>query len=145
MIANNNQILASNCDEVELNEKHDIYGHRFYTTEEVNNTEKKILVDLIVVVGNKPITNTFAQTAQLKEELFLFDNGDEQNEYAKPVERTLNNKKVKSLEIRLDDSEAIYLSRSEAKSIATLLNTYVLGFSLTNLRTRDLQDIYALY
>lgn len=144
MIANDNQILASNCDEVELNKKHNIYGHRFYSIEEVNNTEKKILIDLVVVVGNKRITNTFAQTTQFKEELFIFDQGDEQNEYVFPGERMINNKKVKSLAMKINETKMIYLSRSEAKSIATLLNTYVLGFSLTNLKSGDLRDTYDL-
>lgn len=139
-------IAVSGCDEFELNKKLNINAHRFYTLKITKTSEKKLLTDLAVIVDDKYfITTTFSQTNQLKEELFLFDQGDEQNEYAKIVERTINNKKVKSLAITVNETKTIYLSKAVAKSIATLLNTAIIGFSLTSLKTKDLRDAYNLH
>ena len=146
MNLNNTDVISvsSCCDEFELNKKLNINAHRFYTHKITKTSEKKLLTGLLVVVDEHYITTTFSQTNQLKEELFLFDAGDEQNEYAKIVERTLNNKKVKSLAITVNETKTIYLSKAVAKSIATLLNTAVNGFLLTSLRTNDLRDEYNL-
>lgn len=144
MIANQTQILESKCDEVELNDKLKITAHRFYTLKLTKNGEKRLLTDLLIVVGDIHITHTFAQTIQLKEELYLFDNGDEQNDYVFPIERTLNNKKVKSLVMKITETEVIYLSKSVAKTMVTILNNALIGFSLISLKNRDLRDEYAL-
>ena len=54
-------------------------------------------------------------------------------------------KKVKSLAITVNETKTIYLSKAVAKSIATLLNTSINGFSLTSLKTKDLRDAYNLH
>ncbi|TKI69069.1 hypothetical protein FCU45_08900 [Sulfurimonas crateris] len=99
---------------------------------DVKNT-KKYMRNVLFIVGNEVITDNFADTILLKEELKLFDKGDEQNTFFKVVQRELNGKKVISLELSLDDGKKIYISKSEAKAIVDIWNMAMQGYSFARI------------
>lgn len=94
---------------------------------------KKYMRNVLFAIKNEAITDNFADTILLKEELKLFDKGDEQNTFFKVVQRELNGKKVTSLELSLDDGKKIYISRSEAKAIVDIWNMSMQGYSFARI------------
>ncbi len=95
--------------------------------------DKKYMRNVLFIVENEVITDNFADTILLKEELKLFDNGDEQNTFFRVVQRELNGKKVTSLEFALDGGEKIYISKSEAKAIVDIWNMAMQGYSFARI------------
>lgn len=94
---------------------------------------KKYMRNVLFAIENEAITDNFADTILLKEELKLFDQGDEQNTFFKVVQRELNGKKVISLEFSLDDGKKIHVSKSEAKAIVDIWNMSMQGYSFARI------------
>lgn len=116
---------------VALNNHMEIGILRGFEIDVKNN--KKYMRNVLFMVGNEVITDNFADTILLKEELKLFDKGDEQNTFFKVVQRELNSKKVTSLELSLDDGKKIYISKSEAKAIVDIWNMSMQGYSFARI------------
>lgn len=94
---------------------------------------KKYMRNVLFAVENEAITDNFADTILLKEELKLFEKGDEQNTFFKVVSRELSGKKVTSLELALDDGKKVYISKSEARAIVDIWNMSMQGYSFSRI------------
>lgn len=135
--------IQSRCDEFFLSEKHNLTLHRFYQYDYID--KKKYLTDLIVYLNNEQqITQSFAQTIEFKEELFLFFRGDAQNKFLELVKRTLNKEELRSLALTKKNGGKIYFSQAECMAMGALINYSLHGFSLTRLASRSLSDAYNL-
>lgn len=116
---------------VDLHNKKQIALVRAFEVDAKNS--KKYMRNVLFVVENEVISDNFADTILLKEELKLFDKGDEQNTFFKVVSRELNGKKVISLELCLDSGKKIYISKSEAKAIVDIWNMSMQGYSFARI------------
>ena len=116
---------------VHLHNKKKIDLGRAFEIDARNN--RKYMRNILFAIENEAITDNFADTILLKEELKLFDKGDEQNTFFKVVQRELNGKKVTSLELCLDSGKQIYISKSEAKAIVDIWNMSMQGYSFARI------------
>lgn len=116
---------------VPLHNKKKIVLLRAFELDTRNN--KKYMRNVLFIVENEAITDNFADTILLKEELVLFDKGDEQNTFFRVVQRELNGKKITSLELCLDGGKKIYISKSEAKAIVDIWNMSMQGYSFSRI------------
>lgn len=94
---------------------------------------KKYMRNVLFAVENEAITDNFADTILLKEELKLFEKGDEQNTFFKVISRELSGKKVTSLELSLYDGKKVYISKSEARAIVDIWNMSMQGYSFSRI------------
>ncbi|MGE0738247.1 hypothetical protein [Sulfurimonas sp.] len=116
---------------VHLHNKKQIDLVRAFEIDTRNN--KKYMRNVLFAIENEAITDNFADTTLLKEELKLFEQGDEQNTFFKVVVREINGKKVTSLELCLDGGKKIYISKSEAKAIVDIWNKSMQGYSFARI------------
>lgn len=116
---------------VPLHNKKKIALLRAFEIDVINN--KKYMRNVLFIVENEAITDNFADTILLKEELVLFDRGDLQNTFFKVVTRELNGQKVTSLELCLDGGKKTYISKSEAKAIVDIWNMSMQGYSFSRI------------
>lgn len=116
---------------VPLHNKKKIALLRAFEVDLRNN--KKYMRNVLFIVENEVMTDNFSDTILLKEELKLFDKGDEQNTFFRVVERELKGKKVTSLELSLDGGKKIYISKSEAKAIVDIWNMSMQGYSFSRI------------
>ncbi|MDD3505849.1 MAG: hypothetical protein PHX65_04795 [Sulfurimonas sp.] len=116
---------------VPLHNKKRIALLRAFEVDARNN--KKYMRNVLFIVENEAITDNFADTILLKEELLLFDRGDLQNTFFKVVTREVSGKKVISLELCLDSGKKIYISKSEARAIVEIWNMSMQGYSFARI------------
>lgn len=97
-----------------LNHEHNIMLIRRFGVDEALN--ERYLLDLLIMCGEELITANTTDSIQFYEELALFDRGDANNKFLKPVQRQAKN----SLELSLNNGKVIYVKRSEAKTMVKL-------------------------
>lgn len=120
-------------DLIILNKKKKLMLKRLYIVD--LSSGKKYIVALTIYIEDETqssITYNFQETAEFKEELLLFFNGDSQNQYLQPVKRKLENEELRSLKLK-NSNLNIYFSQSESKTIAKLIDYSIMGFSLTKI------------
>lgn len=89
---------------------------------------KKYMRSAAFLVKDELLTTTFADTVHCLEELNLFDGGNDQNKYLAIAEH----KNIKNLKLKLE-SNAVFISKSEAKTICRLFNMSLLGYSMSKI------------
>lgn len=110
---------------VGLNLDKNIYLIRAF--EDDSDMKKKYIRNMVILVDDEFLTTTFTDTVHLMEELNLFDYGNDQNKYLEVVEH----QKTKNLQLKVENDHAVYISKSEAKTIYKLFNLSMIGYSLT--------------
>lgn len=88
-----------------------------------HTNEKRYLYNLAVTIENEFILSDFADFCLFKEELGLFDKGDTQNKFFTITSRKWKNEQVISLEIETRNNTKVYISKSEAKAMYSILYT----------------------
>jgi len=114
-----------------LNQQKDIKLLRGY--EEDYENKKRYMRNFVIMIGDEFITSNIADSILLKEELILFEKGDDQNKYCKITSRTINKKQNVSLKLHLADKSEIFISKSEAKAIVKLFEMSLQGYSFARL------------
>lgn len=87
---------------------------------------KKYLRSTALLIRDEILTSNHIDTTHFFEELFLFDQGNEQNRYFS-IEQ---HKNVKNLKL---NSTQMYISKSEARAMYKIYNQAFLGYSLIRL------------
>ena len=125
---NGNQIEISH---VVLNQCKDIKLLRGFEQDAGN--KKRYMRNIVIMIGDEFVTSNIADSMLLKEELFLFNQGDSQNKYFFPSSRILEKESVNSLVLTLEYGRKIYISKSEARAIVALWNMAMQGYSFSRL------------
>ena len=125
---NGNDIEISH---VVLNQDKDIKLLRGFKQDKDN--KKKYMRNFVIMIGDEFVTSNIADSMLLKEELFLFNQGDIQNKYFFPSTRKLEQESVNSLVLTLENGRKIYISKSEARAIVALWNMSMQGYSFSRL------------
>ena len=123
-----NQIEISH---VVLNQDKDIKLLRGFEQDAGN--KKRYMRNIVIMIADEFVTSNIADSMLFKEELALFNQGDAQNKYFLPLERTLSEERVNSLVLTLVDNQKIYISKSEARAIVSLWNMSMQGYSFSRL------------
>lgn len=114
---------------ITLNKKNDIKILRGF--ERIDG--KKYMRNWVVMIGNTIITDNFADSIIFKEELALYDTNDDVNNiFFKIAKRTVDERESKTLSLKAGD-RSIYISKAEAKSIVTIWNMALHGYSFSRL------------
>lgn len=108
---------------VGLNFDKDIYLVRAFEHDIVAN--KKYIRTAGILVGDKLLTSTFADTTHFMEELNLFDFGNDQNKYFAVTEYI----GTPNLKLKIA-SKNVFISKAEAKTMYKLFNMSLIGYSL---------------
>lgn len=125
---------------VVLNVKHDIKMLRGFNVDEKSG--KRYMANLMIMVGDEPITSHYADSIQFKEELALFDRGDNQNIFLTIVAKQIEKSQKKSdntpptlysLQPKIINNKNVFISRSEAKAMTKIWEMGLQGFTFTGL------------
>jgi len=116
---------------VVLNQQKDIKLLRGY--EEDYDNKKRYMRNFVIMIKNEFITSNIADSMLFKEELSLFEKGDDQNKYLKLTSRLIGKKQNISLKLNLADKSEIFISKSEAKAIVKLFEMSLQGYSFARL------------
>jgi len=100
------------------------------------NSKEEVLCSVGLIVGDEFIAETSSDIILFIEELKLFENGDAYNRFLKPTERTLDERKVKSLQMDLYEHK-LYFSRSESKGIVTMISSCLNAYHLPRLQDEE--------
>jgi hypothetical protein len=117
--------------DVVLNNQKNIRLLRGY--EEDYNNKKRYMRNIVIMIEDEFITSNIADTMLLKEELNLFEKGDDQNKFFKITTRTVDKKIMISLKLTLTNKKDIFISKSEAKAICKLFDMSLQGYSFARL------------
>ena len=96
-------------------------------------TQKKYMRNFVIMIENEFVTSNIADSMQLKEELFMFQNGDVQNKYFRLNTRLVNKETVSSLQFIFKNGKKIYVSKSEARAMVSLWSMALQGYSFARL------------
>lgn len=116
---------------VVLNQKKDIKLLRGFEDNKIS--KKRYMRNIVVMIENEFITSNIADTMLWKEELMLFEKGDEQNNFFDIVTRKINNKQNISLKLELSNKKEIFITKSEAKAICKMFDMALQGYSFSRL------------
>ena len=95
--------------------------------------KKKYMRNYVIIIKNEFITSNISESVLLREELLLFDRGDGANQFCKINKRKVGEEFRISLKIELTNKKPIYISKSEAKSIVSIFNMALMGYSFSRL------------
>jgi hypothetical protein len=123
---------------VPLNNKHEISLLRAFEVD--IKTQKKYMRNVVFMIQNEFITDNMADSVLLKEELILFEKGDEQNTFFQLKSRKIKESNVLSLSSTLDSGKVIYISKSQARAIVSLWNMAMMGYSFARILEFETQQ-----
>lgn len=99
-----------------------------------NELNERYMTDIAIMHEEQMITTNTADSIQFNEELALFDRGDENNKFLKVVQQKgKDGGIVHSLKLSFDDGSAIYIGRSQAKSMVKIWEMSLQRFSFARL------------
>ncbi len=123
---------------VPLNNKHEISLLRAFEVD--IKTQKKYMRNVVFMIQDEFITDNMADSVLLKEELILFDKGDEQNTFFQLKSRKIKESHILSLSLTLDSGKTIYISKSQARAIVSLWNMAMMGYSFARILEFETQQ-----
>jgi len=123
---------------VSLNNKHKISLLRAFEVD--LKTQKKYMRNVVFMIENEFITDNMADSVLLKEELILFEKGDEQNTFFQLKSRKIRESHILSLALKLDSGKTIYISKSQARAIVSLWNMAMMGYSFARILEFETQQ-----
>ena len=123
---------------VPLNNKHEISLLRAFEVD--LKTKKKYMRNVVFMIQNEFITDNMADSVLLKEELILFEKGDEQNTFFQLKSRKIKESHILSLSLTLDSGKTIYISKSQARAIVSLWNMAMMGYSFARILEFETQQ-----
>jgi len=123
---------------VPLNNKHEISLLRAFEVD--LKTKKKYMRNVVFMIQNEFITDNMADSVLLKEELILFEKGDEQNTFFQLKSRKIKESHIHSLSLTLDSGKTIYISKSQARAIVSLWNMAMMGYSFSRILEFETQQ-----
>lgn len=123
---------------VPLNNKHEISLLRAFEID--TKTQKKYMRNIVFMIQNEFITDNMADSVLLKEELILFEKGDEQNTFFQLKSRKIKESHILSLSLTLDSGKTIYISKSQARAIVSLWNMAMMGYSFARILEFETQQ-----
>jgi len=123
---------------VPLNNKHEISLLRAFEID--TKTQKKYMRNVVFMIQNEFITDNMADSVLLKEELILFEKGDEQNTFFQLKSRKIKESHILSLSLTLDSGKTIYISKSQARAIVSLWNMAMMGYSFARILEFETQQ-----
>lgn len=99
-----------------------------------NELNERYMTDIVIMHKEQLITTNTADSIQFNEELALFDRGDENNKFLKVVQKKgKDGGTIYSLQLSFDDGSAIYIGRSQAKSMVKIWEMSLQRFSFARL------------
>lgn len=123
---------------VPLNNKHEISLLRAFEVD--TKTKKKYMRNIVFMIQNEFITDNMADSVLLKEELILFEKGDEQNTFFQLKSRKIKESHILSLSLKLESGKTIYISKSQARAIVSLWNMAMMGYSFARILEFETQQ-----
>ncbi len=123
---------------VPLNNKHEISLLRAFEVD--LKTKKKYMRNVVFMIQNEFITDNMADSVLLKEELILFEKGDEQNTFFQLKSRKIKESHILSLSLKLESGKTIYISKSQARAIVSLWNMAMMGYSFARILEFETQQ-----
>ncbi len=123
---------------VPLNNKHEISLLRAFEVD--TKTQKKYMRNVVFMIQNEFITDNMADSVLLKEELILFEKGDEQNTFFQLKSRKIKESHILSLSLTLESGKTIYISKSQARAIVSLWNMAMMGYSFARILEFETQQ-----
>ena len=123
---------------VPLNNKHEISLLRAFEVD--IKTQKKYMRNVVFMIQDEFITDNMADSVLLKEELILFDKGDEQNTFFQLKSRKIKESHILSLSLKLESGKTIYISKSQARAIVSLWNMAMMGYSFARILEFETQQ-----